>query len=58
MGFENVLLTADAFGHQFSFRIRHKFTSYKTVIGFILTMLVVIALLPYAVYKYSVMLNY
>ena len=52
------MLALDAFGHRFSFRILGKFTSYKTIAGFFLTLLMIIALVPYALYKYNVMLNY
>ena len=54
----NIMLAIDAFGHKFSFRILGKFTSYKTITGFCLTLLMIIALVPFAVYKYNVMLNY
>lgn len=54
----NFFLAADAFGHKFSFRIHHKFTSYKTVCGFLLTLVLMIALVPFALYKYKVMLNF
>ena len=54
----NFFLAADAFGHKFSFRIHHKFTSYKTITGFVLTLIMVIALVPFALYKYNVMINF
>ena len=54
----NVLLAVDAFGHRFNFRIHKKFTSYKTIVGFLLTLLMVVALVPFAIYKYGVMVNF
>ena len=53
-----LLLSLDAFGQQFNFRVHHKFTSYKSICGFILTVLMLIPLVPFAIYKYNVMLNY
>ena len=52
------ILACDAFGQQFNFRIHHRFTSYKTKTGFILTMLLILPILPFAVYKYNVMRYY
>ena len=45
------LLAADAFGHKFNFNIHHKFTSYKTILGLLLTGLLVFALVPFAFYR-------
>ena len=53
----NPFLKADAFGHAFNFRIR-KYTTFRTAYGFLLTLLLVLALLPFAIYRYLVMLNY
>ena len=52
------ILAIDQFGQTFNFRIHHKFTSYKTVCGSILTILMLVPLIPFAIFKYQVMLNY
>jgi hypothetical protein len=52
------LLALDTFGQQFNFRVHHKFTSYKTICGTLLTILMLIPLIPFAIYKYNVMLGY
>ena len=54
----NFFLAADLFGHKFSFRIHHKFTSYKTIMGFVLSLIMVFALVPFAIFKYNVMINF
>ena len=51
-------LSIDQFGQTFNWRIHHKFTSYKTCCGFILTVLMLIPLIPFAIYKYNVMRDY
>ena len=53
----NLLLKADAFGHAFNFRIR-RYTTLRTAYGFFMTLLLVVALLPFAIYRYMVMLKY
>ena len=51
-------LAVDQFGTPFNWRIHYNFTSYKTICGFILTLLMLIPIIPFAVYKYQVMRNY
>ena len=51
-------LAIDQFGTTFNWRIHHNFTSYKTICGFLLTLLMLIPIIPFAIYKYQVMQNY
>ena len=53
----NPILKADAFGQGFNFRIR-KYTTYRTAYGFLLTLMMIMALVPFAIYKYLIMMNY
>ena len=48
----NLFLAADAFGHKFSFNIHHKYTSYRTIVGVILTGFMVFALVPFAFHRF------
>ena len=54
---DSLILKADAFGHAFNFRLR-RHTTLRTAYGFLFTLMLVAALLPYAIYKYFVMLKY
>ena len=56
--FKKVAQSIDIFGMPFDFRIHHAHTKYKTVCGCILTFAMLLPILPFAAYKYSVMRSY
>ena len=53
-----LLLNLDAFGRNFKFRIDKTSTSQKTFCGLFLTVLMVLIIIPYAVFKFQVMKVY
>ena len=48
----------DRFGENFNFYVMENQTQYRTVTGCILTLLILPVILPFAVYKFQVMLGY
>ena len=48
----------DRFGSEFKFYVMEKQTDYRTVMGCMLTLLILPVILPFAVYKFDIMLKY
>ena len=51
-------VSIDRFGENFNFYVMDNQTEYRTVTGCILTLLILPAILPFAVHKFNVMLGY
>ena len=54
----SIFLAADAFGHKFNFRFERQRNSHKTLVGLVSTICMMLTLLPYSVYRISVMLDF